>query len=178
MLQLFLKGGPAMYPLLLLSMAALAVVVERLLVLYRARTNTETFMSRIAAALEAQRYDEALAVARKSQGAMTRILTAGLEHIRRGRAEVERAIESRGNLEVAKLERGLLLLQAVAKTAPLVGFFGTVSGMIKAFEAMGSVGLGDPGSVALGISEALITTAAGGEAGHEPGPRRDWRGLP
>jgi biopolymer transport protein ExbB len=161
MAELFQKGGPAMYPLLLLSVAALTIAVERVLVLYRARTDTEMFMSRVTAALEAQRYDESLEAARKGSGAMARILTSGLEKIRRGRVEVERAIEARGSLEVAKLERGLVLLQAVARTAPLVGFLGTVLGMIKAFEAMGRAGLGDPADVALGISEALITTAAG-----------------
>jgi len=137
------------------------VVVERILVLYRARTHTETFMARVAAALEAQRYDDALGIARGGSGAIARMLAAGLEKIRRGRVEVERAIQARGDLEVGKLERGLVLLQAVAKTAPLVGFFGTVSGMIKAFESMGRAGLGDPAQVATGISEALITTAAG-----------------
>lgn len=161
MVELFSKGGPAMYPLLLLSVAGLAVMVERFLVLYRTRTDTESFMARVAAALETQRYDDALKIAREGQGAMPRILAAGVEKIRRGRVEVEGAIESRGNLEVAKLERGLMLLQAIAKTAPLVGFFGTVSGMIKAFESMGRAGLGDPSQVAIGISEALITTAAG-----------------
>ncbi|GAB4251252.1 MotA/TolQ/ExbB proton channel family protein [Deferrisoma sp.] len=161
MWELFQKGGPAMWVLAGLSVAGLAVVVERLLVLYQARTDTEAFTARIAAALEAQRYEEALEIARKGGGAMARILTAGIERIRRGRTEVEKAIEARGDLEVAKLERGLVFLQAVAKTAPLVGFFGTVSGMIKAFEAMGRAGLGDPANVALGISEALITTAAG-----------------
>jgi len=161
MVELFQKGGPAMYPLLVLSVAGLAVVVERMLVLYRARSNTESFMAQVAGALEVQRYEEALAVARSGSGAMARILTAGVEKIRRGRAEVERAIQSRGDLEVGKLERGLILLQAIAKTAPLVGFYGTVSGMIKAFESMGRAGLGDPAQVATGISEALITTAAG-----------------
>lgn len=161
MVEMFTKGGPAMYPLLLLSVAAVAVIVERVLVLYRARTDTESFMARVATALEAQRYEEGLEAARKGTGAMARILTSGLEKVRRGRAEVERAIEATGNLEVAKLERGLVLLQAIAKTAPLIGFFGTVSGMIKAFENMGRAGLGDPANVATGISEALITTAAG-----------------
>lgn len=161
MIELFHKGGPAMYPLLVLSVAAVAVVVERLLVLYRARTDTEAFMTRVASALDAQRYDDALEAARQRAGAMARILTAGLEKVRRGRAEVERAIEARGSLEVAKLERGLVLLQAIAKTAPLIGFFGTVSGMIKAFETMGRAGLNDPAQVALGISEALVSTAAG-----------------
>ncbi len=150
-----------MYPLLLLSIAALAVMVERVVAITRSRTDTEAFLARIKTALEAQRYEEALKSAREGGGSMGRILTAGLEKIRRGRNEVERAIESRGNIEVSKLERGLPLLQAVAKTAPLIGFFGTVSGMINAFESMGKAGAGDPAQVALGISQALITTAAG-----------------
>lgn len=161
MLELFQKGGPAMWPLLALSVAALAVIVERVLVLYRSRTDSETFMANISGALAAQRYDEALEMAKRGAGAMARILAAGLEKIRKGRAQVEAAIEGRGNVEVAKLEKGLMFLQAVAKTAPLIGFFGTVSGMIKAFESMGRAGLGDPTQVAFGISEALITTAAG-----------------
>ena len=161
MLELFQKGGPAMWPLLALSLAALAVMVERVLVLYRSRTDTETFMANISGALSAQRYDEALEIANSGSGAMARILVAGLEKIRKGRTQVEAAIEGRGNVEVAKLEKGLMFLQAVAKTAPLIGFFGTVSGMIKAFESMGKAGLGDPTQVAFGISEALITTAAG-----------------
>jgi biopolymer transport protein ExbB len=161
MLELFQKGGPAMWPLLALSLAALAVMVERVLVLYRSRTDTETFMANISAALSAQRYEEAQEIANAGSGAMGRILAAGLEKVRKGRAQVEAAIEGRGNVEVAKLEKGLMFLQAVAKTAPLIGFFGTVSGMIKAFESMGKAGLGDPAQVAFGISEALITTAAG-----------------
>jgi len=161
MVDLFVKGGPAMWPLLALSIAGLAVTVERILVLYRARTDTETFLTRVASALEAQRHEEAVEAASAGGGAMARILAAGIAKIRRGRAEVERAIEARGAVEIAKLERGLGVMQAVAKTAPLVGFFGTVSGMIKAFETMGQAGLGDPTQVATGISEALITTAAG-----------------
>ncbi len=150
-----------MWPLLFLSIVALAVMAERAIAIYRARTDTESFLARIAAALDVQRYDDALASARAGTGAMAVILTAGLEKVKKGRAEVERAIEASGNVEVGKLERGLSLLQAIAKTSPLIGFFGTVAGMINAFEAMGQAGAGDPAKVAIGISEALITTAAG-----------------
>ena len=161
MIELFTKGGPAMYPLLILSMVAMVIVVERVVALLRARTDTEGFLARISTALEAQRYEEALEEARSGSGAMSRILAAGLEKVRKGRAEVENAIQTRGNIEVGKLERGFSVLSAVGKTAPLIGFFGTVSGMINAFEAMGQAGAGDPARIALGISEALITTAAG-----------------
>lgn len=151
-----------MWPLLILSIVALAVIVERLMVLLSARTDVEAFMARVENALIADRYDEAVTVAREGGGVMGRILLAGLEKMHKGRLEVERAIETRGNIEVSRLEKGLSLLQAVAKTAPLIGFFGTVAGMIGSFEAMGQAGAsGDPAQVALGISQALITTAGG-----------------
>jgi biopolymer transport protein ExbB len=159
MVELFVKGGWTMYPILGISLLATVIIVERVLALLRSRTDTESFMTRIGAALEAQRYEEALAAARSGRGAMSRILAAGLEKVRKGRAEVENAIEARGNIEVSKLERGMTALAACARTAPLLGFLGTVTGMINAFEAM--AGAGDPTKVALGISEALITTAAG-----------------
>jgi biopolymer transport protein ExbB len=159
MVELFVKGGFTMYPILGISILATVIIVERVLTLLRARTDTESFLARIGAALEAQRYEEALAAARSGRGVMSRILTAGLEKVRKGRAEVEKAIEARGNIEVAKLERGMSALSACSRTAPLLGFLGTVTGMITAFEAM--AGAGDPAKVALGIAEALITTAAG-----------------
>lgn len=161
MLDYFVKGGLTMYPLLALSIASLAVVVERILALRRASSDTEAFMGEISRAIEAEQYEAALETARGGRGSMARIFTEGLEKVRKGRAEVEKAIEARGNLEVGKLERGLAFLKAVVQTAPLLGFYGTVSGMIKAFESMGLRGLADTSSMALGISEALITTAAG-----------------
>lgn len=150
-----------MWPILFLSIVGVAIIVERVIVLFRERTDTEVFLTRIMTALEGQRYEEALAEARAGKGAMARILTAGLEKVRRGRGEVEKAIVARGNIEVGKLERGFTALQVVAKLEPLLGFFGTVTGMINSFAAMAQVGAGDPAAVANGISEALITTAAG-----------------
>lgn len=161
MLDYFVKGGFTMYPLLFLSIASVAVIVERILALRRAGTDTEAFMARISQALEAEQYELALETAQGGAGTMARILAAGLEKVNKGKVEVEKAIEARGNIEVAKLERGLPFLKAVIQTAPLLGFYGTVSGMIKAFESMGLKGLSDTSSMALGISEALITTAAG-----------------
>lgn len=161
MWQYFVKGGITMYPLLALSVLATAIIIERFVVLYRAGTDAEAFMEKISAALEAQNYDGALQLAREGGSSIARVLASGLEKVRRGKAEVEKAIEARGNIEVAKFERGLPFLKAVINTAPLLGFYGTVSGMITAFESMGLKGLADMSSMSLGISEALITTAAG-----------------
>lgn len=150
-----------MWPILFLSIIGVAIAVERFVVLFRERTDTEMFLARIMAALEAQKYEEALAEARAGKGAMARILASGLEKVRKGRGEVEKAISARGSIEISKLERGFMALQVVAKLEPLLGFFGTVTGMINSFAAMASVNASDPAAVANGISEALITTAAG-----------------
>ncbi|TLN08162.1 MotA/TolQ/ExbB proton channel family protein, partial [bacterium] len=128
MIELFQKGGPTMWPILFLSIIGVAIAVERFVVLFRERTDTEMFLARIMAALEAQKYEEALAEARSGKGAMARILTAGLEKVRKGRGEVEKAIAARGSIEISKLERGFMALQVVAKLEPLLGFFGTVTG--------------------------------------------------
>jgi biopolymer transport protein ExbB len=90
------------------------------------------------------------------------IIKSGLKNQKRGRSEVIRSIEDAGALEVAQLEKGILILQTISKIAPLIGLFGTVTGMIAAFRAIGqSAGGANPASIAAGISEALIATASG-----------------
>jgi biopolymer transport protein ExbB len=88
-------------------------------------------------------------------------MKAGLLKYGQPREEVEKTIENAALYEMGRLERGLIVLATTANVAPLLGFFGTVSGMIKSFEALAEQGLSNPGAVAAGISEALVTTAAG-----------------
>jgi biopolymer transport protein ExbB len=152
MLDLFQKGGFAMYPLLLLSVVTVAITIERLVYLRRAKTNAGEFMEALD---EARKYCEA------SSTPISRIIMAGLRNQKRGRAEVIRAIEDEGALEVAQLEKGILVLQTISKIAPLIGLFGTVTGMIRSFQAMGASSGDNPRLVAAGIAEALVATAAG-----------------
>lgn len=161
MLELFVKGGPVMWPLLLCSVVALAVVIERVWFLHRARMNTAEFLARVNAALAGRRLAEATRICEEYRGPLSSIFLTALRKHRRGREEIERALESSAGVEVAKMESNLVILAVMGRLAPLLGFYGTVVGMIKAFESIARAGLGDPGVVAGGIAEALITTAAG-----------------
>lgn len=161
MLDLFIKGGFAMYPLLALSIVTVAIAIERFIYLRRARTDASEFMGVIHELLSRNALDEAYKHCESTSGPIAGIIQSGLKNQRRGRQEVVRAIEDAGALEVAKLEKGILVLQTISKIAPLIGLFGTVTGMIRSFQAMGGAGGENPRMVAAGIAEALVATAGG-----------------
>lgn len=161
MIDLFVKGGFAMYPLLVLSVVMVAIAIERMMYLRRMRTDAGEFMGVVEGFLSRNALDEASRYCESTTGPLAGIIKSGLKNQRRGRAEVIRAIEDAGALEVARLEKGILVLQTISKIAPLIGLFGTVTGMIRSFHAMGASGGGNPERVAAGIAEALIATAAG-----------------
>lgn len=160
--RLYQSGGPFMHPLLLFSLIALVVIIERAFALWKARINTQEFIARVRTALLKRRnVKEAITVSEEFQGPIASIMKAGLIKYGRPQEEIERTIEAASAHELARLERGLGVLATVANVAPLVGFLGTVSGMINSFDALAQAGLSNPGLVAKGISEALITTAGG-----------------
>jgi biopolymer transport protein ExbB len=160
----FVKGGVFMWPLLLSAILALAVIVERLYVMQRAHTDTRKLMASVIASLKhrgAQGVEQAKATCMNTRGPIAAILHAGLSKVERGPAAVEKAIETSGAIEMAFLSRGLIILSSIANIAPLLGFLGTVSGMIHAFEAIAAAEQVSSKVVANGIAEALITTLAG-----------------
>lgn len=161
MQELFIKGGFIMYPLALLSIVALAIIAERVWFLRRARMDTKEFMGLINEALAANQIEKAASICEEYQGPLGSVFREALKKHSRSREEIENAIEGTGSVEVAKMESNLIVLGTIGKLAPLLGFFGTVIGMIRAFESIASSGLGDPQVVAGGISQSLITTAAG-----------------
>ena len=150
-----------MYPLLLCSMIAVVIVLWRFYELHRIKMNAGEFMDNINQHLLKNNIEEAIESCENFVGPVVSIVKAGLKKFRKGSDEIAKAIENAGSVEVAKLEQGLLVLMGIAKTAPLLGFFGTVAGMINSFTMIGTVGVEDPRLVASGISEALITTATG-----------------
>lgn len=160
MLKLFIEGGFVMYPLLGLSILTVAISVERFVYLRRAQTDTGKFMEAINGFLSRNALEEAYQHCESTTGPIASIIRAGIKNQKRGREEVVRAVEDAGALEVAKLEKGILILQTVAKIAPQIGLFGTVLGMIRAFSAMGGGG-DSPKMIAAAIAEALTATAAG-----------------
>ncbi len=161
MVELFNKGGPFMWPLLAALIIGIAFILERLWTLTRASINAKNFFAQVEEALRSGGVEAAAEICSNTRGPVASVLHAGLLRAQRGLAHVEKAIETSGSIEMAFLERGMVWLATIANIAPLLGFLGTVSGMIKAFEAIALAGDVEPSLVASGISEALITTAAG-----------------
>jgi biopolymer transport protein ExbB len=157
----FAKGGPVMWPLLLLSILGVTVVVWRAWVLRQVAGNQVGFLSALRTRLMEGDVPGAIAVCEQSPSPVAAIVKAGLLRFGHPKDEIERSLQDASAHELAHLERGLPILATIAVIAPLLGFFGTVTGMINSFEALAAVGLNNPAEVAKGISEALITTAAG-----------------
>jgi biopolymer transport protein ExbB len=157
----FDKGGPIMWPLLLLSVLGVTVAVWRWMALRAATQNISPLLVSLRDRLLAYDTDGAVNACDQHPGPVSNIVRAGLLKTGRSRDEVELSLQDASAHELAILERGLPILATIAMVAPLLGFLGTVTGMINSFDALASVGLNNPAAVASGISEALITTAAG-----------------
>lgn len=160
MVDLFIQGGNFMWPLLLMLFFGIVVALERFYTLSKAQINAKEFMVELQGALK-QSPEAAAELCSNTRGPVATVLHAGLLRLERGIDHVEKSIEESGAIEMAFLERGMVWLSTVANLAPLVGFLGTVSGMIRAFNDIAAAGDVDPSVVAGGISEALLTTAAG-----------------
>ncbi len=161
MVELFLDGGPFMYPILLLLLGGLALVVERFRSLAQSQADSEGFMESVSKAIKAGGAKKALTVCDGHDGPVSNICRAGLEKANKGADQVEKAIENAGSLEMAFLEKNMGWLTAIVAIAPMMGFTGTVWGMIGAFEAIEAANDISPAVVAGGISQALLTTAFG-----------------
>lgn len=157
-------GGPVMIPIALGSVVALAVFLERLWSLQRGAVLPPGLLERVEEALEKEQPKDALAACRERPSPFGRIIETAVEHRRESREEIKARLEDRGRFEVARLERYVEAVGTIAALEPLLGLLGTVTGMIKVFQevvATSEHGAVDPGHLANGIWEALITTAAG-----------------
>lgn len=157
------KGGIIMGIILLLSVTATVIILERMLFFRKIRLDEEKFINRLKAALEERRFQEAISICENTSSPMANIMKVGIENRRLGQGELKEAILSAANREIPALERYLSALGTIAHISPLLGLLGTVTGNIKAFGILGSMEavVGDPSVLAGGISEALLTTAAG-----------------
>lgn len=161
MIDWFLRGGIFMWPLLACSIIGVGLTMERWYTLSRARINTRQFIDRLLAALRDQGVDGAIEICTRTRGPIAAILHSGLMRADKGPDAVTKAIDSAGVIEMAFLQRSLIWLASITVIAPLLGFLGTVSGMIHAFDAIAAADQVSAKVVASGISEALITTEAG-----------------
>ena len=165
MWELFQKGGPVMWPILLCSVISFAIVIERLLRLRQEQVDTKVFMEQISKSLRRNKVMEALDLCDRTGGPIAHILKAGILKHDRPRAEIREAIEDASIHEVPRLERNLPVLSTVAQVAPLLGLLGTVTGLVKAFQVIESKATAlnpvNPGDLAGGIWEALLATTFG-----------------
>jgi biopolymer transport protein ExbB len=151
-----------MYPLLITSVVGMVFIIERYFALRKAKTNVNEFLAKIRKSLIVNRsVKQATKVCEDYSGPVASIMKAGLLKFGHPKDEVEKTIENAAIFEIGRFEKNMVWLATVANVAPLMGFLGTVAGMINSFEALAEAGLSNPGLVASGISEALITTAAG-----------------
>ncbi len=156
-----MAGGWLMVPILLCSVAAFAIVAERFWALQQKRITPGNLVPQIWQLHRHRQLDDARIRAIRDSSPLGRVLAAGLLNVRHDREVMKESIEETGRQVISELERYLNTLGTIASITPLLGLLGTVIGMIKVFSAITAHGVGDPGVLAGGISEALITTAAG-----------------
>jgi biopolymer transport protein ExbB len=162
MSELFIKGGWVMYPILISSIIALAVAIERGIYFWRIRNNNQLLFEEVYNLLKRGRIENGLTLCRKSQGPIAAVLTVCLRNFYKKSSKIEKIIEHEGSGILSGMERYLRILSTVAQAAPLLGLLGTVTGMIRCFRQIEEVG-GKVNAVLLagGIWEALLTTAFG-----------------
>ena len=140
---------------------ALAIFLERLWVLRRKNIIPQDFINNVEGLLKKQKISEAVFLCQNDMSSIAKIFLAGLRSTQKGMWLVKEAIEERGSREATILEKNVDILSTIANLTPLLGLLGTVSGMIKTFNAISVQGIGNPAPLAGGIAEALITTATG-----------------
>ena len=161
-LQLIEKGGVVMMLIVMLSVIAAVIVIERLLYFRSRRADEAKLLQRLTATLRKGHYEEALAICEDHPSALAKMMQVGINHRHASTTELREVILDAANMEIPKEERFLSALGTIAHIAPLLGLLGTVTGNIRAFGVLGDMGaIADASLLAGGISEALLTTAAG-----------------
>ncbi|MCQ2199466.1 MAG: MotA/TolQ/ExbB proton channel family protein [Paludibacteraceae bacterium] len=160
--EMAMNGGWIMIPLLILSVLAVYIFVERMTVIRKASKYDPAFMNKIKDYINEEKLDAALNLCKENDTPSARMIEKGIQRLGRPMSDVSVAIENVGNLEVSKLEKGLSILATIAGGAPMIGFLGTVAGMIEAFFNMANAGNNiDVQNLAGGIYTAMVTTLAG-----------------
>lgn len=158
----FIEGGAGfMWPILICLILGLAISIERIITLNLATTNTDKLLTKIEDALAKGGIEAAKDVTKNTKGPVASIFTQGLMRSSEGIDMVEKSIVSYGGVEMARLERGLIWISLFISLGPMLGFFGTVIGMVQAFDAIEAAGDISPQVVAGGMKVALITTVGG-----------------
>ena len=163
--QVFLAGGPVMWPILICSVFASAIILEKFWYLHKIKIDTQEFLSNILDKMKRHEIKEALKICDSTDSPVSHILKAGILKYDRTRDQIKEAIEDASLYEIPKLEKNLSILATIAHICPLLGLLGTVTGMIRCFQTIQAKATAfnpvSPGDLAGGIWEALLTTVAG-----------------
>jgi biopolymer transport protein ExbB len=162
MLDIIIKGGPILWIIMGLSVLATAIIIERLLYFKRIKVDEDKLFLRIKGAVEKEHFDEALSICDSNASPLSGLMKVGIDHRDQPDYIQKEVLKDAARQEIPQLERYLTSLGTIAHISPLLGLLGTVTGNIKSFGILGGgISMGDPSILAKGISEALITTAAG-----------------
>ena len=161
MVELYLQGGGFMHPILVMWVIGLTIGIAKLILLYRAGVNSRKFMGAVRQDIKQGGIQAAMERCEKTRGPVASIMHAGLSRAKDGVESAEKAITNAGSIEMAFLERGMIWLGFIIVVAPMLGFTGTVWGMVAAFDAIKEANDISPAVVAGGISQALLTTLFG-----------------
>ena len=161
MVDFFVQGGGFMWPILIALLFGLAIIGERAYSLINSSSDTDQFFEEVKTIYSDSGKDQAIEFCENSPGPVASIFYAGLSKMEKTKEEVEKAVQNAGGLEMAFLEKNMIWINSVITIAPMLGFTGTVVGMIKAFEDIKMANDISPAVVAGGISQALLTTAFG-----------------
>ena len=161
MIEFFIKGGVFIYPILLCSITALAIFLERLWSLRRSRVIPPAFVMKLEDLIRNEKISDASLLCQNNKSSMARVLLVGIRHFGRNRELIKEKLEEVGRQESSALENICDALGTIAGISTLLGLLGTISGMIKIFSVISTQTVINPGSLAGGISEALVTTYAG-----------------
>ena len=157
----FINGGWVMWPILMVAIYGLAYVIWKFITLMYAKINLNGFLNQIVPLIKDKKYKEAIEIAKKTRGPVASIVYEGLMKSDRGVDAVEKSMENAAMIEMSYLEKGFVEISSAITLAPMLGFFGTVDGMVVAFDAIAKARSVDATIVASGIKIALITTEAG-----------------
>ena len=161
MVDFFVQGGGFMWPILIALLFGLAIIGERAYSLLNSSSNTDQLFDDVKTTFDDSGKDQAIELCENTPGPVASIFYAGLSKMGNKKEEIEKAVQNAGGLEMAFLEKNMIWINSVITIAPMLGFTGTVVGMIKAFEDIKMANDISPAVVAGGISQALLTTAFG-----------------
>ena len=161
MVDFFVQGGGFMWPILIALLFGIAIIGERAYSLINSSSNTDQFFDDVKTVYDDSGKEQAIEFCENTPGPVASIFYAGLSKMEKTKEEIEKAVQNAGGLEMAFLEKNMIWINSVITIAPMLGFTGTVVGMIKAFEDIKMANDISPAVVAGGISQALLTTAFG-----------------